>query len=240
MPDRIIRDELLRSHRFVALSSDTVRMVFIAFVLCADDLGNAEATPTAIGIMLVRSVSEDTAAKWLSELADVDLVRVYESDGKRYVHLPRFRQRLRYSNGKHPRPPSNIECKEIRELAQKVRPRSGSSQTTVSPESAEVKRSEVKRSEPLTSTASTLPAGFIAFWAAYPAEHRRVAKASCAKLWIKLGLEQIAETIVGHVKTMAATDQWRQGYEPAPLTYLRGRRWEDELPRTKHERALAL
>ncbi len=147
MPDRIIRDELLRSHRFVGLSSDTLRLVFIAFVLCADDLGNAEATPTAVGIMLVRAVPEETAAKWIAELVDADLLRTYESTGKRYVHIPRFRQRLRYTSGKHPRPPSNIECKEIKQLAGKVRPESDLSQTTVRPKTAEVKRSEVKRSE---------------------------------------------------------------------------------------------
>jgi hypothetical protein len=147
MPDRVIRDELLRSHRYRTLSSDTTRLLFVHLLLHADSLGNCEAHTTALGDAMGRQVDEATAAKWLDELSDVDLIRVYVADKKRYCHIPRFRQRLRYPNGKHPRPPSNIECSEIRELAQKVRPRSDSSQTVVGPQSAEVKRSEVKRSE---------------------------------------------------------------------------------------------
>lgn len=147
MSDKILRDELLRSHRYRTLSSDTARLLFIHLVLCADSLGNCEATTTALGDAMGRSVDESTAAKWLSELADSDIIRVYESGGKRYVHIPRFRQRLRYPKGKHPRPPANIECSEIRELAEKVRPESDRSQTTVGPRSDEVKRSEVKRGE---------------------------------------------------------------------------------------------
>ena len=147
MSDKILRDELLRSHRYRTLSSDTTRLLFIHLLLCADALGNCEATTTAIGDAMGRPVDESTAAKWLSELSDVDIIRTYDDGGKRYVHIPRFRQRLRYPKGKHPRPPSNLECSEIRELAEKVRPQSDSSQTTVRPQSDEVKRSEVKRSE---------------------------------------------------------------------------------------------
>lgn len=147
MSDKILRDELLRSHRYRTLSSDTTRLLFIHLLLCADALGNCEATTTAIGDAMGRPVDESTAAKWLSELSDVDIIRTYNDDGKRYVHIPRFRQRLRYPKGKHPRPPANLECIEIRELAEKVRPQSDLSQTTVRPQSDEVKRSEEKRRE---------------------------------------------------------------------------------------------
>jgi hypothetical protein len=138
MPDRIVRDELLRSHRYRTLTSDTLRLLFVHLVLCADSLGNCEATTTALGDAMGRQVDEATAAKWLTELGDVDIVRVYEVDGKRYCHIPKFRQRLRYPNGKHPRPPAHIECHEIRELAQKVRPESDYSRQ---------KRGEEKRSD---------------------------------------------------------------------------------------------
>lgn len=180
MPDRIIRDELLRSHRYVTLSSDTLRVLFVHLILSADSLGNAEATTTALGAAMGRQVDEATAAKWLSELADVDLVRTYQAAGKRYVHVPRFRQRLRYVNGKHPHPPAEIECSEIKELLAKVGPQSGPGQTKVGPQSAEVKRSEVKRSKSSAASARialSAEAGWVgvldsdrALWkAAYPA-----------------------------------------------------------------------
>lgn len=149
MPDRVIRDELMRSHRYRTLSSDTVRLLFFHLLLTVDSLGNGEATSTAVGDAMQRALDEPTAAKLLSELADAGLIRLYLVGGKPYLHIPRFRQRLRYVKGKHPRPPPEIECSEISVLCAKVRLQSDHSQTTVRLQSAEVKRSdvEVKRSE---------------------------------------------------------------------------------------------
>jgi hypothetical protein len=149
MPDRVIRDELLRSHRYRTLTSDTVRMLFMHLLLCVDALGNGEATTTAVCDAIGRPVDDPTVSKWLAELADCDLIRVYVVDGKRYLHIPRFRQRLRYLKGKHPRPPKEVECREIRELLQKVRLQSDHSQTTV--------RQEEKRSEEKINIGSVEP-----------------------------------------------------------------------------------
>ena len=156
MPDRIVRDELLRSHRYVTLTSDTLRLLFIHLILSADSLGNCEATTTSLSLILARSVDQATASKWLSELADSDLIRVYQVGSKTYAHIPRFRQRLRYRVGKHPRPPANIECKEISRLLEKVGPQSDSSQTTVGLQSAEVIRSEVIRKEEVLNVKTVL------------------------------------------------------------------------------------
>ena len=155
MPDRVIRDELMRSPRYRKLSSDTARLLFIHILLTVDSLGNAEASLISIGDMLRRHLDDAPAAKLLSELADADLVRLYEVDGKPYLHVPRFRQRLRYLNGKHPRPPKSIECKEINALLSKVRPESDCSLSTVG--RSEEKRSEVIRKEalPVTPTVAT-------------------------------------------------------------------------------------
>jgi len=71
---------------------------------------------------------------------------------------------------------------------------------------------------------------FESFWSAYPNTPRRVAKAKCAQLWKARALDAVADEIISHVKAMATTRQWLDGYEPAPLTYLRQERWEDGLP----------
>lgn len=76
----------------------------------------------------------------------------------------------------------------------------------------------------------TNSAHFEAFWSAYPNTSRRVAKSKCAKLWKARGLDAIADDIISHVKAMATTRQWLDGYEPAPLTYLNQQRWEDGVP----------
>jgi hypothetical protein len=161
VPDRIIRDEIRRSHRFVHLPSDTHRVLFYHLVLDADDFGNAEATTTNLSLIMARPVSEELAASWLSTLADVDLIRIYEFDGKRYVHLPRFRQRLRSRRGKHPQAPPSIECNEMKMLRQNVGHMPDVRRTDVGhlpPKRSEVKGIEVKGIEGKGSaTASTQP-----------------------------------------------------------------------------------
>jgi hypothetical protein len=74
------------------------------------------------------------------------------------------------------------------------------------------------------------PDGFRRFWQSYPATRRRVAKVKCLAVWVSNNLESSADAIVAHVVAMSPTQQWREGYEPAPLTYLNQRRWEDGLP----------
>lgn len=82
--------------------------------------------------------------------------------------------------------------------------------------------------------------GFVAFWDAYPADRRRVDKGKCMALWKKLALEPVARQIVAHVNAMKASQSWREGFEPAPLRYLGGRRWEDGVPKAPASRGPAL
>lgn len=78
---------------------------------------------------------------------------------------------------------------------------------------------------------------FAQFWLTYPNTPRRVAKAKCFDIWKKNKLNDVADEIIGHVWAMKRTKQWKDGYEPAPLTYLNQRRWEDGLPDPSLERA---
>jgi len=88
MPNRIIRDEILDSDRYLGLSSDTARVLFLHMLLMADDLGNLEAGYGVIRRRLLPGgASPESATKLLSELADADLIRLYEVGGKRYAHL---------------------------------------------------------------------------------------------------------------------------------------------------------
>lgn len=69
---------------------------------------------------------------------------------------------------------------------------------------------------------------FDRFWAAWPSTDRKTAKAKCAEKWLKADLSELADTIVDHVeRSKLMNRQWRDGFEPAPLTYLNQRRWED-------------
>jgi hypothetical protein len=163
MPDRVIRDEILDSDRYIDLSSDSVRLLFLHFLLIADDLGNCEATYGLIRRRLLPQTNVDQAEveKMLTELAHVDLIRRYAVDGKSYAHIPRFRQRLRSYKRTKPRPPSEIECNEIKEVIANLSDTGPSSDrhmsdTCPSP-AVEEKGREGKRREEKRSASATSP-----------------------------------------------------------------------------------
>lgn len=105
MPCRLIRDELLESERVLALPVEA-RWLYVTILLSADDLGLFEAT----GFKLARrsDIRREAGEQLLGMLADADLVRLYEVNGKRYGFIPRFRQRIQIKFLKHPAPPEAL------------------------------------------------------------------------------------------------------------------------------------
>lgn len=80
------------------------RWLFVIIMLSADDLGLFEATEFKLARRA--DVSRELAGKLLAMMADVDLVRLYEINGKRYGFIPKFGQRLQIKKTKHPLPPA--------------------------------------------------------------------------------------------------------------------------------------
>jgi uncharacterized protein YdaU (DUF1376 family) len=74
------------------------------------------------------------------------------------------------------------------------------------------------------------PEGFAEFWNSWPASDRKVARKQCATKWLRKGFNSQLPAIVAHVEAMKQSKQWRDGFEPAPLTYLNQERWGDGLP----------
>jgi uncharacterized protein YdaU (DUF1376 family) len=68
---------------------------------------------------------------------------------------------------------------------------------------------------------------FDEFWSAWPTSKRKVAKSTCEAKWLKLKLDHVADQILANVNALKGCEQWITGYEPAPLTYINQRRWED-------------
>ncbi len=66
------------------------------------------------------------------------------------------------------------------------------------------------------------------FWSAWPTSKRKVGKAACEAKWSRLALDPLADKIIASVARLKASEQWTSGFEPAPLTYINQRRWEDE------------
>jgi len=95
----------------------------------------------------------------------------------------------------------------------------------------------------LTPLRRAEPDGFRAFWNAWPASRRKVARAKCRDVWEHRHLEELSNEINRHVSEMRSSEQWHDGYEPAPLTYLNQRRWEDGAPTSappQHSKRVAL
>jgi uncharacterized protein YdaU (DUF1376 family) len=79
-----------------------------------------------------------------------------------------------------------------------------------------------------SSEKSDMPEGFAEFWEAWPKTDRKTAKSECAKKWKSRGLSCKADLIVADVERRKSEDrQWLGGFEPAPLTYINQKRWED-------------
>jgi hypothetical protein len=85
---------------------------------------------------------------------------------------------------------------------------------------------------------TTLSNRFDEFWNVWPASKRKVGKAAAAAKWQRLKLDDVADRIIKHVKALKTTEQWTTGFEPAPLTYINQRRWEDDAVVTQPQRRI--
>lgn len=88
--------------------------------------------------------------------------------------------------------------------------------------------------EPITNNhiknhCAEMSARFIEFWETWPKSQRKVGKAACLKKWKSQKLDLIADQIIAHVNALKQTKQWRDGFEPAPATYINQKRWHDEV-----------
>ncbi len=70
---------------------------------------------------------------------------------------------------------------------------------------------------------------FEEFWAAWPSSKRKVGKAAVLVKWEKGGLDEVADVIIANINDLKSSEQWTSGFEPAPMTYINQRRWEDEM-----------
>jgi uncharacterized protein YdaU (DUF1376 family) len=85
--------------------------------------------------------------------------------------------------------------------------------------------------EPITKEKAntSADADFEQFWQVWPASQRKVAKAKCLQVWKRKQLGKHVDQIVSNVKALKASKQWKEGFDPAPLTYLNQDRWADEV-----------
>lgn len=108
MADQLLRDELLKSDRWLDLPNDTCRLAYIPLLLIADDFGNLEAGGKRLFRLWEPTTQVGTpenAAIVLMHLIDADLARGYTGGDREFIHLPRFRSHRSYLVRKCPPSP---------------------------------------------------------------------------------------------------------------------------------------
>lgn len=108
MSDRVLRDEIWESERFLDLPTDQARLSFIRFLNLADDFGNFEGGPRRLFRMLSACTTiktEKAASDCIDALMQADLIRRYEVDGRELFHVPRMRPHRQYLVRKMPSSP---------------------------------------------------------------------------------------------------------------------------------------
>jgi len=101
MYDRLLRCALSESDRFIELHDDTHRLIFVALLWRANDFGCLECHTKAMTRWLAGFTQIKTREAFVSAvsaLADADLVRAYQVDGKEYLFIPRFRSDRTYTS----------------------------------------------------------------------------------------------------------------------------------------------
>jgi uncharacterized protein YdaU (DUF1376 family) len=89
-------------------------------------------------------------------------------------------------------------------------------------------RTQTLTEEEKEKTISSQATRFEDFWSVWPTSKRKVGKAAVQAKWKAKHLDKVADQIIAHVTAMKSSEQWTSGYEPAPMTYINQRRWEDE------------
>lgn len=97
---RTIKPEFPLSETIGELSRDA-RLLFIQLWTIADDSGKSRASSRVLASLLYPFDydARDQMDSWLAELADKDLVRLYEIDGTRYLWIPKW---LKHQKIDHP------------------------------------------------------------------------------------------------------------------------------------------
>jgi len=164
MPNRLIRDEMLESESILSLPVEA-RWFYVTILLSADDIGLFEAT--SFKLARRADIRRESGESMLQMLADSDLIRLYEINGKRYGFIPRFRQRLQIKRSKYPAPPKSLilddvdATNKINDLANKktdVQPLSTDVQQNISVIQPSEPEPEVEKKEKSTTRGTRLPA----------------------------------------------------------------------------------
>jgi hypothetical protein len=224
---------------------------FTAEFAPAGDIGRWTNAQIAEGIQWSgdadRLVEALVSVRWLEE-AVPDRLRVHDwySHADEIVHHGLARAGRRFVTGEVPRLERFPKYQRLRLLEHYFGKRSASARQALGKRICLAKPSLAKPSltkpeedlslifPPAASPPSSDP--FARFWAAYP---KRRHKPDASRVWKTVGGDRALEAILAGVERWKTSDAWRRGFIEDPARFLRQRQWEDDLPITGDERAVA-
>ncbi|MEB3211288.1 MAG: DUF1376 domain-containing protein [Leptolyngbyaceae bacterium] len=211
-PGDYIRD----TRRLTMLQHGAYRILLDEYMVGGKPLPND--LPTLYRVCMALSGEEQAAVRYVLE-------EFFRLDGPHWKHK-RCDEELAHQRERSDAAKRSVAARESR---RQVIERSSNDPSNVDRTIIErsIERSSIQNQRKDKEHSSVVTDGFARFWATWPTSGRKVAKAECAKRWRMRGLEAQADVICKHVESSKSSKQWREGYEPAPLTYLNQRRWED-------------
>ena len=258
MPNRIIRDACRTSPSLAALS-DLAERTFWRVIVTLDDFGRYHGSQLALLAAAYpvppQDLTPERFAAAMAELEAGDLIRRYESGGRKYIYSPTWQtyQRLRARRSQFPEPQCSLGRGHRAATRQPsaagvgvgvgvgvgggggggggggtdpaAQPLAGRSDPRALP------RDPAKTTAPKQPGANTArDARFEEFWLAYP-KSSRLGKVEALKAWC--ALDPSAETVSQIMRSLAAwtkSRQWsKDGGEfiPWPQKFLRRGRWRE-------------
>lgn len=256
MRARLVEKNILYNRRLLRCGF-FASTLFQRLILVVDDCGRFygdTASIRAAVFPMVEEITEQMIGEALLALSREGVVQLYEVRGERYLCLTGWNehQSLRYKTPVYPAPesPHAINNNIISTSEEEKR--------------SEEKGSEEKRRDalPPLSPPAALPEGegggeeahraapsvresecdrsdrFETFWAAYPRQqHKHEARRIFEMLRVD---DALLSRIIGGIGQWRESEEWtREGgrFVPSPVTFLRGRRWEDVPPRASPTRS---
>lgn len=182
MPDRLIRESALTSETLAGLS-DFAERLFWRLTTVADDYGRFVANASVVAgrcMPLVNGATTKRIEAALLELESAEAIKLYEIDGKRYLHFPQWSkyQQTRAKKSKYPDPPdlqaSADICLQTQTIVSDFAKAASAPHThTHTDSSSEILTPEIVEPEDLFDQA----------WAYYPKRIGTNSKADARKAW---------------------------------------------------------
>lgn len=210
MANRVLRD--WTASESVDNISCEAEVFFTRLIMKADDYGSFYSNPKLIRAALfpLKEYKDSHISKWVNECIDAKLLFAYTVDGKEYLRIANFGQRLRNMRNTFPQPADDP--------------------LTIRRESPpETKRNETESETETNANAAfsgevTVWPSFDDFWDLY---NKKQDKPKCIKKWEKIK-QGAREKIMEHLELYVRSTPDIQ-YRKNPITYLNNESWNDEI-----------